>query len=388
MRNLAEHTFDHILVGGGLQNGLIAWLLLSKNPDARVVLIEAGASLGGNHTWSFHADDVPEDCAKEIEPLAAHRWNGYQVHFPDFSRTLSLGYCSMHASHLDRLLRAKFAECPRARLLLSTPVTEIHRDHVKLEHGEVLRGTTVIDARGPVLNKSLRAQEGYQKFVGLELSLSAPAPVQHPIIMDACVDQDEGYRFFYVLPYASDRVLIEETRFSEDPSLDIEALARGVLNYATARGYAVREVLRRETGVLPMPYVPRIDWPTHMPLQAGYRGGFMHPATGYSFPVALRVALHIAAHAPASPLGADWDLLIKKHRRQYRFATFLNRLLFTAYAAGNRRDIFRRFYAQPEAGIARFYRLELEGSDMARMFVGRPPRGFSLKRMVEGALHR
>ena len=388
VRKLAGQTFDHLLVGGGLQNGLIAWLLLKRDPDARIALIEAEDCLGGDHTWSYHATDVPERYNDVVAPLAQHAWDEYQVHFPGIIRHVRLGYRSLHSSHLDRLLRMQFSRAPHARLLLSSAVREVHSDRVVLDSGTQLYGRTVIDARGPVLDHSPHARVGYQKFVGLELSLGAPARIRSPILMDARVAQEDGFRFFYVLPFTSDRVLIEDTRFSEDPALDHDALEEEILQYARERGYDVNRVLRRESGVLPMPYVSRSVWSRTMPLAAGYGGGFIHPATGYSFPVALRVALHVAECAPESPLGTGWDNLVRRHRTQYRFATFLNRLLFTAYSPEDRYHIFQQFYQQPDAAIARFYRLELERSDMARIFSGTPPRGFSIKRMVEGALYR
>ncbi|MBL7645522.1 MAG: lycopene beta-cyclase CrtY [Candidatus Hydrogenedentes bacterium] len=388
MANPAVHTFNHLLVGGGLQNGLIAWLLLKRDPEARVALIEAGDCLGGNHTWSYHASDVPESHAWELRPLAQYSWDTYQVHFPRFIRELRLGYRSLHSSHLNRLLLHQFQRSSQARLILSTRATEVRSDRVVLETGEVLHGRSVIDARGPVLDDTPRAATGYQKFVGLELRLGAPGRARVPILMDACVPQEDGFRFFYVLPYGPDRVLIEDTRFSDNPDLDVAALEASVLAYAAERRYDVKSIIRKESGVLPMPWTARTDWPNAMPMVAGYGGGFIHPATGYSFPVALRVALHVANAAPGNPLGPAWADLLTGHQRQYRFAAFLNRLLFTAYEPQDRFHIFKRFYHQPEETIARFYRLSLERADMARMFTGRPPKGFSVKRMVKGALHR
>ncbi len=50
---------DYALVGGGLQNGLLALALRAARPAARLALVERGATLGGNHTWCFHAGDLP-----------------------------------------------------------------------------------------------------------------------------------------------------------------------------------------------------------------------------------------------------------------------------------------------------------------------------------------
>ncbi len=73
--------WDLILVGGGLANGLIAWRLRQLRPEIDLLLIEAGAQAGGNHTWSFHQDDLTAE-QQWIAPLVAHRWPGYEVRFP------------------------------------------------------------------------------------------------------------------------------------------------------------------------------------------------------------------------------------------------------------------------------------------------------------------
>ena len=62
------------------------------------------------------------------------------------------------------------------------------------------RASTVIDARGAGDLDALDL--GWQKFVGREVRLAAPHGLDRPIVMDACVDQPDGYRFVYCLPFA------------------------------------------------------------------------------------------------------------------------------------------------------------------------------------------
>jgi lycopene beta-cyclase len=128
-----------------------------------------------------------------------------------------------------------------------------------------------------------------------------------------------------------------------------------------------------------MPYATRRSWPTGRPLVAGYAGGFLHPATGYSVPVATRLARLVVDSYPDGPTPEAWDAFVGRQRRQYRYAAFLNRLLFTAYPPTERAHIFEWFYRLPSPLIERFYRMELTPADMARIFAGRPPRGFSPK---------
>ncbi|MEO6599050.1 MAG: lycopene cyclase family protein, partial [Polyangiaceae bacterium] len=68
--------FDYLLVGGGLQNALIALAVLRADPAARVGLIERGAALGGNHLWCFHGMDLSEAGQTLVAPLVVQRWGG------------------------------------------------------------------------------------------------------------------------------------------------------------------------------------------------------------------------------------------------------------------------------------------------------------------------
>jgi lycopene beta-cyclase len=202
--------------------------------------------------------------------------------------------------------------------------------------------------------------------------------------MDATVEQTDGFRFFYVLPFARRRLLVEETFFSRSPDLDLAHTRQTVTEYATGFG-AVAEVMGEEQGVLPMPWGAMPAAPLASPLAAGYAGGWFHPATGYSFPVALRLALHVAQYAPARVLGPELAALQRDHRNQARFARQLNRLLFTAFAPAAMRNVFERFYRLPEDLIHRFYALSLSRRDRARILIGRPPRGFSLAAVLSGS---
>ena len=49
---------DLILVGGGLANTLIALRLSDALPEIKIMILEQGPALGGNHTWSFHGSDL------------------------------------------------------------------------------------------------------------------------------------------------------------------------------------------------------------------------------------------------------------------------------------------------------------------------------------------
>ncbi len=375
-----------LLAGGGLQSALIALAVLDAHPEAAVTVLERDERIGGNHTWSFHAGDVPPELESLAEAVAEHRWPDYDVAFPKRTRRVGLGYASVSSTHLARVVEARFARAKQAELRTGADVQELGPTHAVLTSGERIEADLVIDARGAT--RDPEARTGYQKFVGLELETSAPHGVERPCVMDATVEQIDGFRFLYVLPFSPTRLLVEDTVFSTNAELDVEAFTERALEYAAVNGWTPAEVVRDERGVLPMPWSgPGPERQEKGPLRAGYRGRYFHPATGFSFPQALRVAALIARHVErpdALFASDDYRRFVKTERKQGRFARFLNRLLFTGVSPATRWTVFQRFYGQPERVMARFYAGRLTATDRARMLVGKPPRGFSVFSALSG----
>ena len=202
------------------------------------------------------------------------------------------------------------------------------------------------------------------------------------MLMDATVAQDDGFRFFYVLPLAPDRLLIEDTRFSDGPELDRAALAQEIAAYAAAHGWSGR-VVRTEHGCLPMPWTGDVVAPTPGLIVGGYQGGWFHPVTGYSLPVAVRLAQAVAGAiaADADPVAAV-AALVPEHRRQLDHALRLNWMMFRWFAPAQRFGVLEHFYRMPEDAIARFYALAFRRRDRVRLFLGRPPRGLSWRAVL------
>jgi len=215
-------------------------------------------------------------------------------------------------------------------------------------------------------------------LAGRNLALAEPHGLDRPVLMDAELDQTHGFRFMYVLPLTAQRLLLEDTYFHQSPDLDVEGIRAEIMVYAERKGYKIASLVREEQGVLPM------TWSGSLPEQrppgaiaAGFQGGWFHPATGYSLPIAARVADHVAARSPEEAAKLGLDELVPRQRSQSRFCHLLNRLLFRWYAPRSRTHIFERFYRLPLKTVERFYALRLTWADRFRLLVGNPPRGFS-----------
>mgnify|MGYP001270240259 CR=1 FL=1 len=204
-------VIDLALVGGGLANGLIAYRLAVIRPEIKLIVFEREAAPGGNHTWSFHATDVTPAQHQWLEPLIVAQWQGYDVRFPGRTRRLDTTYCSISSALFAQHIGARLAD----RLRKGVEVSAFDAGSVTLASGERVPAQAVIDGRGDP--SGLRLTLGYQKFVGLELRLAAPHGLVRPILMDATVPQVDGFRFLYTLPFAPDRLLIEDTRYSDTP---------------------------------------------------------------------------------------------------------------------------------------------------------------------------
>lgn len=382
----ASQYLDIVIVGGGLQGGLLALALLARRPAPRVLLLEAGPRPGGNHTWCFHEADVAPELAGLVEELTVKSWSGYDVAFERLTRRLASRYSAVTSDRFAEVVEARFREHPSSQLVVDARARRIGAHEVGLEGGRTFRGRMVVDARGP----EQFATEGavaYQKFLGLELALDAPHSIELPTLMDAKVPQIDGFRFFYSLPLDERRVLVEDTYYSDRPELSRARLRAEVLAYAKARGLRVRAIAREEVGVLPIPTRAMPELSSALPLRAGYGGGWFHPTTGYSLPVALRLARHVASQPTSDLFGESWQRLVADVRRQQRFVLWLNRLLFAAFRPEDRRNVLERFYRLPEPTIRRFYALRTTPEDRARILCGRPPRGFSVRAALSSGAH-
>ena len=364
---------DVVLAGGGLSASLIALRLKRSRPGLKIVMLEREGRIGGEHTWCHFAADVSPAIGDWLAPLIVHDWPGYDVRFPAHARTLTTRY---HAITSERL-HTVMSDLLGADAWLGVDVAEVGPDAVILADGRRLTAPLVIDARGPRRSRHLAL--GWQKFLGQEVRLTAPHGLTRPVVMDATVAQLDGYRFLYVLPLAPDRLLIEDTRYSDGPALDHAQLARDIAAYAARQGWTIAGIVREENGVLPIALAGDIDayWaeaPSPV-AECGLRAALFHPTTGYSSPDAARQAETIAA-LPQLTTAAARDALTRQSKtawKQRGYYRLLNRMLFRAAAPDQRYRVLERFYRLPQPLIERFYAGEASFGDKVRILSGKPP---------------
>jgi lycopene beta-cyclase len=387
--------WDLVLVGAGLANGLLALRLRQRHPRLRLLLLEHDPAPGGNHTWSFHPTDLTAAQRAWTAELVAHRWEGYAVRFPQRRRRLAGGYASVTSDRFARVLRDAVRHPSTAALYCGATAAAIAPQQVTLADGTRIRARAVVDGRG--VRSSPHLALGFQKFLGQELQLESPHGLAAPVLMDATVPQHDGYRFVYLLPLDTHRVLVEDTYYADGDAVDADGLRARIAAYADAQGWRVARVVREEHGVLPIVLAGDIDafWAEArregLP-RTGLAAALFHPTTGYSLPDAVRLADAVADHldgcgppADGAAPGAGYGGLtaaglldaVEAHAKaQWHargFFRLLNRMLFLAAAPGDRWRVMQRFYGLGEGLIARFYAGRSTVLDRLRILSGKPP---------------
>jgi lycopene beta-cyclase len=365
---------DLAIVGGGLAGGLIALALAEKRPALDVRIIEAGTVLGGNHLWSFFDTDIAPEHRYLVQPLICHSWaDGYDIAFPTHARTLDAVYNSIESQRFDAVVRAAV---PSERIICAK-VTAIEPHIVTLDGDRTLSARHVIDARGPGDFSTLEV--GWQKFVGEAITISGGHGLTRPIVMDATVDQIDGYRFVYCLPFDAETVFIEDTYYSDTPDLDVELVRDRIADYAAVHSWQIAKRGHKESGVLPVVVGGSFEkyWNSTGAdtAKAGLRAGMFHPTTGYSLPDAVRFAGEMPrlvdlddkdfARAVKDQAEATW--------KRGGFYRMLDTMLFHAADPADRYKVLERFYTLSPALIQRFYSGTTTIADKIRTLSGKPP---------------
>jgi lycopene beta-cyclase len=351
----------------GLANALAAVRLAKLRPELSIAGFDSHGSVGAGRTWSFFAPDVTPAQLSWLRPLLRREWPAYEVRFPGFRRVVPTAMCTLSGPALGAALTG---------LTRAADIAEVAPDRLTLADGSSVAARVVLDGRGARPSRAFRC--GWQKFLGQELRLTAPHGLHHPILMDARVEQLDGFRFIYVLPFGPDRLLVEDTCYSDTPELLVPQARKEIASYVAAHGWHVAEQLSEEQGVLPVVLDGDIGafWSEVGPVPPlGMRAGLFHPVTGYSLPSAVALADAVAGALPARPESVR-RMIEARARATWQaqgFYRILNRMLFLAGHSDQRWRVFARFFALPQPLIERFFAGRTTALDRMRLVTGRPP---------------
>ncbi len=277
------------IAGGGCAGCALACEILARCPGVHVTVFEPSSSLTSDRTWCFW-DVRPHRFADAIHK----RWDRVLVRSADTEVEVdasSYPYSCIRAEDFFRAAREQMSS-ESCSIRLGTSVEEINdrEDHVDvlLRSGasdSTERFTHVFDGRPPA-RSAQRSSEPMllQHFGGIEI-VSSTTPVDPSVatLMDFSVSQQHGAHFMYVLPFQSDRVLVESTYLTTGISEDIDYESSATAYASDVLGIDPSRVVYRESGVLPMTLRPLGPRSTPRVWSIGTRAGVGRASSGYAF---------------------------------------------------------------------------------------------------------
>lgn len=382
---MGQHT-DVLLIGGGLQNCLLALYASRKHPELNFIILEAEDTLLGGKTISAHHKDVPKPILEMVTPFIKKSWPNYLVSFPNYEKRVGLEYFTLDCVKLGHFLSQN--SFSNIQVHLSHKVLDIKNNNVQVEGGRVFSSNLIIDTR-PTLKKP--ASTGIQQFFGIEAYFPDGHNMDTPVLMDALVDQTEGYRFFYLLPFNANTLLVEDTRIAKG------APSRKVCNETSIREYLAKKFPNQvwysnshEYGLLPVPTKPQIPSQDSASLfKAGMAAGIFNKATGYSLPLVSQYVLELTPNLKNNPRALETTRVFKARvfRKSYYYLIF-NFFLFYCFTPEKAYACFEYFYRHDNSYIIRFYRNELKTLDFLRIFTRKPPSFFSYRKFFLSGIKR
>ena len=251
----------------------------------RVVLVEPREQYTRDRTWCYWRF-VDHPFAEAV----TRRWTRWLVR--DEQREVVRGAAGHPYEHVASDVfyaqaRRILQHVPEVELRLGCAVQEIVEDGeavvVETSAGPVRAGLA-FDSRPPAPVSGGAEVDLLQHFVGWEVE--APRAVfdpEVPVLMDFAVSQARGMHFFYVLPFAPTRALVEATYISPEalPAEIYEADLRGYLE--RRYGLDAPAVQFVERGAIPMTTRPATPRRSPRIVHLGLRGGLAKGSTGYAF---------------------------------------------------------------------------------------------------------
>lgn len=289
-----ERTVDIAILGGGCA-GLSLATRLALDPrtsGSSFAVLEARREYSRDRTWCFWSGrDHP------FEEQISHRWTEWSIRNEGRTtvhRSSARPYAHLPADRFYSASRAAIEAFPGGELRTGLQVERVEDrgGRVAIETSEgTWWANRVVDTRPPP--RHVAAPEGalLQHFVGWEVRCDKPVfDPGRVTLMDFDVEQDAGIHFFYVLPFAADRALVEATFFST-ALLDPSEYARRIDAYLENR-FDVRgpEILWQERGVVPMHSAPLLAEPSPRIHHAGQLARATRPSSGYAFMNIQRMA--------------------------------------------------------------------------------------------------
>ncbi len=326
--NTTSDGYDYIFCGTGASATLLLLELERINllTNKRILLIDPDKKDKRDKTFCFWAD-VEEPISVHLNQLISHDWDKVALSEKDFEHLWPLRY--NHISSIDLYNRLHELTKKYNWDKISTYADKVAADEqgpFVIVNNRKIRAAKVFDSRPPSYKQPVNGETHiYQSFVGWMIETETEMEKSTSFrFMDFQIEQQGSTQFVYVLPFSSNKALIEVTRFGEE--IINRADAEELLRLYIERHYGKYVVLDIETGCIPMSNagIEQTDMPGITSL--GTRNYQIKPSTGYAF---KNMYYHARDIASAIKNNISTDALNRSHQLsgKGRFAFYDDLLL-------------------------------------------------------------
>ena len=284
---MKRKNYDLIICGGGASGLLLALQILQDSffEQYQILILDRDAKTTNDRTWCFWEKE-----AGPLEHLVQQRWSQATFQSTSLKRNLDLQpYTYKMIRGIDLYQYAlpllkdsvqfDWLEATVTHLDSDVDQTLVHTDQGTFMASRVF--SSIYQPEWAAKQKQYPVLQ--QHFVGwvVETENNCFDPDQITF-MDFDVPQTAATRFMYVLPFAPNKALLEDTFFSAKllPQEQYEAAIHAYLQKMGAGTYTIVE---KEKGSIPMTAYPFHQNNSPSLLHIGTAGGWTKASTGYTF---------------------------------------------------------------------------------------------------------
>ena len=272
--------YDIAIIGAGCAGLSLAYQISkNKNIKKKIIILDNKSEFKKDRTWSFWKVDEHdfEDCLEK-------EWFKFNIKYQDqykiFDKTI-YPYQTIDSLKFYNKIQNELSN--DFELRLNSNINTIRKKsnifEIKTENTNI-EAKTIFDSRVP--NKD--PGNLYQHFYGYEIKTTKNYFNENNVtLMDFDCEQKNGVHFFYILPFANNRALVETTWLSCLDELDkknyIKELESYIQDDLKIKNY---NIIREEIGAIPMFRIKSQNEFGYFNI--GLRGNINRMSTGYAFP--------------------------------------------------------------------------------------------------------
>lgn len=363
-------NYDYAIIGMGAA-GLNLAMTMMQEPwlaEKSVLIIDREDPKEPDKTWCYW--ELGEGIWDE---LLYYSWSKTKFISSDLTRARDLGkykYKMLRSAELYKHCMAAIEKAPQFTVQ-KAEVTKVEAGRGKIVTGNgEYTARHIFDSRiAQDRRLERRSVKLLQHFEGWEIR--TPEDVFDPEVftmMDFRLKWAKDTSFTYVLPFDTKNALVEFTFFTRE-LIEKEGYEKMLKKYISdVLKIEEYEIVRKETGVIPMTSYPFHRHNSHRITKIGTAGGWVKASTGYSFRFAEKNSQKIVDNLKAhrSP----------DHGLRSRRGRFYDRLFLSVLYRQNRlgEELFDKMYGKnPIQRIFRFLDEESSFTDELRIIRSFPP---------------